>query len=74
MVSLASNGWPRSRKKHEKAQLVDADDVNVIYLVSEAPADYHEFVMAAAGAHGVTRQMAMRKMVRPFARAFRQLA
>jgi hypothetical protein len=46
----------------------------VIYLVSEAPADYHEFVMASAGSHGVSRQMALRKMVRPFARAFRQLA
>jgi hypothetical protein len=46
----------------------------VIYLVSEAPADYHQFVMASAGSHGVTRQMALRKMVRPFARAFRQLA
>jgi formate dehydrogenase iron-sulfur subunit len=73
MAVLADQRLAQVRQKHENAQLVDADDVNVIYLVSEAPADYHEFVMAAAGAHGVTRQMALRKMVSPFARAFRQL-
>jgi formate dehydrogenase iron-sulfur subunit len=74
MVSLAGQRLAQVQKKHGKAQLVDAEDVNVIYLVSEAPADYHQFVMASAGSHGVSRQMALRKMVRPFARAFRQLA
>lgn len=73
MVSLAGQRLARVRKKHEKSQLVDANDVNVIYLITEAPGDYHEFVMASAGAHGVTRHMALRKMVRPFVRAFRPL-
>jgi formate dehydrogenase iron-sulfur subunit len=62
------------RKKYSKAQLVDADDVNVIYLVTAAPSDYHRNLMAAAGVHGFTRQMALRKMMRPIGRAMRQLA
>ena len=74
MVSLAGQRLSRVMKKHPKAQLVDADDVNVIYLVTQAPADYYESLMAATGVHGVTRQMALRKMMRPFTRAMRQLA
>ena len=74
IVSLAGQRRAQVRKKHGNAQLVDADDVNVIYLVTEVPADYHEFVMASAGAHGVTRHMALRKMVNPLRRAFRQLS
>ena len=74
MVSLAQQRLDQVSKKHDSAQLVDADDVNVIYLVAEAPAVYHEFVMASAGAHGLSRHMALRKMVSPFRRALRQLA
>ena len=53
---------------------VTSDEVNVIYLISEAPAEYFEFVMASAGTRGISRHMALRKMVGPFARALRQLA
>jgi formate dehydrogenase iron-sulfur subunit len=74
MVSLAQQRLSRVQKKHPKAQLVDADDVNVIYLITESPADYYESLMAATGAHGVTRHMALMKMMRPFSRAIRQLA
>jgi len=74
MLSLARQRLDRVAQKHPQAQLVDADDVNVIYLVTAAPAEYHENLMAAAGAHDVTRQMALRKMMRPFRRALQQLA
>ena len=74
MVSLAQQRLTQVSEKHNQAQLVDADDVNVIYLVSEAPALYSEFVMASAGSHGVSRHMALRKMVSPFWRALRQMA
>ena len=69
MVSLANQRLSRLKAKHPKAQLVDADDVNVIYLVTESPGDYYEALMASAGAHGVTRHMALKRMTRPFARA-----
>jgi formate dehydrogenase iron-sulfur subunit len=73
MLALAEQRLGQVSKKQAKAQLVDADDVNVIYLITEAPAKYYEFVMASAGAHGVTRHMALRKMIRPLRRALDQL-
>jgi formate dehydrogenase iron-sulfur subunit len=74
MRALAQQRLSQVGQKHPRAQLVDADEVNVIYLISEAPADYFEFVMAAVGTRGISRHMALRKMVGPFARALRQLA
>lgn len=74
MLALAQQRLTQVGKQHPNAQLVDADEVNVIYLISEAPAEYFEFVMASAGTRGISRHMALRKMVGPFARALRQLA
>ncbi len=74
MVSMARQRLARLARKYPTAQLIDADDVNVIYLITAAPAEYHENLMAAAGAHDITRQMALRKMMRPFRRALEQLA
>ena len=73
-ATLANQRLSRVKAKHPKAQLVDADDVNVIYLVTESPGDYYQSLMASAGAHGVTRHMALKKMVRPFRRVLQQLA
>jgi formate dehydrogenase iron-sulfur subunit len=69
MLALANQRLSRVMKKNPRAQLVDADDVNVIYLVTEAPNAYYEFLMASAGAHDMTRHAALRKMMRPFTRA-----
>ncbi len=74
MLALAQQRLTKVGKQHPNAQLVDADEVNVIYLISESPAAYFEFVMASAGTRGISRHMALRKMVGPFARALRQLA
>jgi formate dehydrogenase iron-sulfur subunit len=74
MVALAEQRLATVRRKHAGAQLVDADSVGVIYLIAEAPAEYSENLMATARTRGITRTMALRKMVRPFARAMRQLA
>ena len=73
MLSLARQRLARVAQKHPQAQLVDADEVNVIYLVTAPPEAYHENLMAGAGAHNFTRQMALRKMMRPFGRALQQL-
>ena len=73
MLSLARQRLDRVTRKYPKAQLVDADDVNVIYLVTAPPADYHENLMAAAGARDITRLVALRRMMRPFAKALHQL-
>jgi formate dehydrogenase iron-sulfur subunit len=73
MLSLAQQRLDLLARKYPKAQLVDADDVNVIYLVTAPPADYHENLMAAAGARDITRLVALRRMTRPFAKALQQL-
>ena len=74
MVSLAGQRLARVSSKYPKARLVDVDDVNVIYMVTAPPDAYHENLMAAAGVRDITRQMALRKMMRPFKRALQQLA
>jgi formate dehydrogenase iron-sulfur subunit len=74
MVSLARQRLARITSKHPGAQLVDADEVNVIYLITAPPDQYHRNLMAAAGVRDITRQMALRKMMRPFRRAMQQLA
>ncbi len=74
MVFMAEKRLEEVAQKHPKAQLVDVDDVNVIYLITAPPDDYHQYLMAAADTNAITRQQALRKMTRPFRRAFRQLA
>ena len=74
MVSLAAQRLAQVARKYPQAQLVDADEVNVIYLITAPPDEYHENLMAAAGAHDLTRQLALRKMTRPFRRVLRHLA
>ena len=73
MVSLAEQRLAAVAKKHAGAQLVDADSVSVIYLIAEAPTEYSEYLMADSGTRGITRTMALRKMMRPFTRAMHQL-
>jgi formate dehydrogenase iron-sulfur subunit len=73
MVALAEQRLAVVGKKHAGAQLVDADSVSVIYLIVEAPAEYSKYLMASAGIRGITRIMALRKMMRPFTRAMQQL-
>ena len=48
MIALAHERLARVKKQFPEAQLVDEDDVNVIYLITEAPDFYADFVMAQA--------------------------
>lgn len=73
VLELAERRLALVLKKNPTAQLVDADTVNVIYLITQAPGDYHEYVIASASPVGITRHMALRRMVNPLARAFHRL-
>ncbi|MDD4073249.1 MAG: 4Fe-4S dicluster domain-containing protein [Desulfobacterales bacterium] len=73
MVAMAKKRLAELKAKYPKAQLLDADDVDVIYLVAYDPALYSEFAVASTGAFDVTRQMALRKMFRPFKKAVSHL-
>ena len=66
MLSLAQEHLATAKKKFPKASLLDPDDVSVIYLVDFDPELYYEHAVASARSYGITRQAALKKMLRPF--------
>lgn len=75
ILKQAHNALAAVRKSNPKARLIDEADVSVIYLVAEDPLIYYDYAIAAATyAPGrITRQAALRRMVRPLTRAMAQL-
>lgn len=65
MVALAKSRLSTVKNTNPKAALLDPDDVNVIYLVTEKPSLYHEFAVASNTAFDITRQVALRRMFKP---------
>lgn len=69
MLTLAQERLAKTKKRFPKAALLDADSLNVIYLVTQDPALYAEYAVAAAGRRGgMSRAVAIRKMMGPLAR------
>lgn len=66
IMALAKAQLQTAKKKWPKASLINAEDVQVIYLVAYEPNLYHSFAMASNGRRDMTRQMALRKMFHPF--------
>ncbi|MDM8514959.1 4Fe-4S dicluster domain-containing protein [Desulfobacterales bacterium HSG16] len=67
MTDLAKKRLEKAREKYPKAALLDPLDVRVIYLVTESPDLYHESAVAAfRPVRGVTRQSALKKLIKPF--------
>jgi len=71
ILKLAKKRLGMVKKKYPKAMLLDPDDVNVIYLVGFDPALYHENALAGTGKRGMSRSVAIRKMMGPFAKMLR---
>lgn len=65
MLALAGKQLAVAKKKYPKAMLIDADDVNVIYLVAYEPKLYCDNAMASNAVFDITRQMALKRMIRP---------
>ena len=65
ILKLADHRLQAAKKRWPNAALLDSDAVRVIYLVAYNPKLYHDYAVASAGAHGMTRQMALRRMMRP---------
>ncbi|WP_054029242.1 4Fe-4S dicluster domain-containing protein [Desulfatitalea tepidiphila] len=69
ILATAEERLAKVRKQFPKASLADADDVTVIYLLAFDPMQYHENAIASSEFQGISRHMALRRMIRPFSRA-----
>lgn len=71
ILTLAKTRLETAKKKFPKAMLLNPDLVNVIYLVGFDPSLYSEYAVASANRGGLSRSVAIRKMMGPFARMMR---
>jgi formate dehydrogenase iron-sulfur subunit len=65
MVSLANRRLGTVRNKFPKVTRLDPDDLQVIFMVAHEPSRYHEFAVASNRAFDITRQVALKRMLRP---------
>ncbi|WP_419780242.1 4Fe-4S dicluster domain-containing protein [Maridesulfovibrio sp.] len=72
MVALAEKALERVKKDYPNAEIIDADEVNVIYLVQDKPELYYEYVTAEASGvgNGVTRKEFLANLAKPAKRIF----
>ncbi|MFH1155488.1 MAG: 4Fe-4S dicluster domain-containing protein [Pseudomonadota bacterium] len=71
MLALAQERLAQTKVKYPKAALLDPDTINVIYLVTYDPKLYHKYSVAARERMGISRQVALRRMLKPFSRMMR---
>ena len=65
IVAMANERVADLKKQgYGKAQLLDAGSIRVIFLVVEDPLVYHKFAVAQNDV-GVSRKLALRKLLRP---------
>ncbi|MEF2144059.1 MAG: 4Fe-4S dicluster domain-containing protein [Desulfovibrionaceae bacterium] len=67
MLKLAQERLAQAKKAHPKAMLADPDDVNVIYLLTDEPGNYHSFAVAAAKVP-MDRKQFLASLTRPIRR------
>jgi formate dehydrogenase iron-sulfur subunit len=65
MLALAKKRLGEVKKKYPKAMLIDEDIVSVIYLVAYEPNLYCKNAIASNAVFDITRQMALKRLVRP---------
>ncbi len=73
MLRLARARRDQVASRYPRAMLVDPDEVSTIYLIAFEPDRYFENVIAAAGPRGLTRQVALQRLLRPVSRAARAM-
>jgi formate dehydrogenase iron-sulfur subunit len=71
ILSFAQKRLKAVKQKFPDARLLNPDEVNVIFLVGFDPALYAEYAVASSHRGGVSRSVAMRKMMGPFAKLMR---
>ena len=68
ILELAGKRLAKARKKFPKARLLNPEEVNVIYLVGFDPSLYSRYALADSTRPGISRSVALRRMMGPFAR------
>lgn len=71
ILALAKQRLEKAKKKFPKAMLLNPDDVSVIYLVGFDPKLYSDYAVASNDRGGLSRSVALRKMMGPFAKMMR---
>lgn len=71
MLAMAKSRLDTVKAKFPKAMLLNPDEVNVIYLVAFDPKYYSDYAVASSGRGGLSRSVALRKMMGPFAKMMR---
>ena len=64
MLELANERLGKLKEKYPKAQLIDANEVRVIYLVIDEPRKYHKSAIASAE-QGLSRKVVLRRALKP---------
>ena len=65
ILDLAQKRLTVAKRTHREAMLLDPDDIRVIFMVAYDPGLYHEHAVASHSGHGISRQVALRRMMRP---------
>jgi formate dehydrogenase iron-sulfur subunit len=73
MLALAKERLEKVKARYPKAQLLDADQVRVVYLVVDEPEKYHKNAVAGVQT-GISRKMALRRIMKPAAGLFGKLS
>ncbi len=69
MLEKAQERLAQVQKVYPKAVLTDPEEVTVFYLLAHDPYLYHPTAIASADTPGISRHAALRRLLRPFARA-----
>ena len=65
MLDLAQKRLAVVKRTHREAMLLDPDDIRVVFMVAYAPGLYHDHAVASHSGSGISRQVALRRMLRP---------
>ena len=73
MLDMANKRIAEVKAKFPNASLLNSDTLSVIYLVAHEPKFYHDYAVASRSKveRGISRKVALRKMMGPFASLIR---
>jgi formate dehydrogenase iron-sulfur subunit len=64
ILDMANEALAEAKKKYKDAMLADANDVRVIFLLTDDPKKYHKTAVAE-NTIGITRKVALKRILKP---------